>query len=91
MFAQVKHLVELHVDLVNSPLGHLHLLSELLLHALLLIQRLPECVIEGSISMSCKQLFMNNDRKEIITCWWRCNPLISQYASGFLQFHESSA
>jgi len=34
------YLVQLCVDLVDSPLGHLHLLSQLLLHALLLVQRL---------------------------------------------------
>lgn len=36
----VKYLVELHVNLINSPLGHFDLLSQLLLHALLLIERL---------------------------------------------------
>lgn len=34
----IKHLVKLRVDLINPPLCHLHLLRQLLLHALLLIQ-----------------------------------------------------
>lgn len=34
----IEYLVKLHVDLINSPLGHLHLLGQLLLHALLLIK-----------------------------------------------------
>ncbi len=34
----IEYLVKLHVDFINSPLGHLHLLSQLLLHALLLIE-----------------------------------------------------
>ena len=36
------HLIKLCVNLINPPLGRLHLLSQLLLHPLLLIQRLPE-------------------------------------------------
>ena len=36
------YLVQLCVDLVDPPLGTLHLLRQLLLHALLLIQRLSE-------------------------------------------------
>lgn len=36
-----NYLVELHVNLIYSPLGHFDFLSQLLFHALLLIKRLP--------------------------------------------------
>lgn len=60
----VKYLVELHVDLINSPLGHLDLLSELLLHALLLIEWLPEGYREKFVWMTKynRRTFKNNNQ-----------------------------